>query len=151
MLKDNNGKKIKRDNGNDGGMEALSKAFSDFSRDIGERLDYIESKKDASQQARLEIIQRLYNTDNEHLPELTRISLRMVDPLSLADTAAAILSPAVQSGEITLGQIRRVSMYRHLRSVKGDFIEKAAQISLEQVRTSEEEAAGDEAALGKGL
>ncbi len=127
--------KVKADD--NGTMEVLAQAI----RDIGERLDDIEEKRDASGVARLLITERLYNTDRKHLPELTRISLRMVDPLSLADTAAAVLDEDVQEGKTSLGQKRQESIYRHLRSVGGKLLNDASELAKEQTRTAEVEAA----------
>jgi len=53
--------------------------------------------------------------------------------------SARILDPDVQSGRVTLGQIRRDSTYRHLRSVRGWLINKGAELAQEQSRQADME------------
>jgi|GEM_PF-5293707 len=102
-----------------------------------ERLEELETKKDTGAEARLLIAQRVYATQRENLPEFTLLPLRSVRPYSLADMSARILDPDVQCGRVTLGQIRRESTYRHLRSVRGWLIAKGAELAQEQSRQAD--------------
>jgi hypothetical protein len=108
-------------------------------QEITERLEDLETKKDSGAEARLLIAQRVYATERENLPEFTLLPLRSVRPYSLADMSARILDPDVQSGRVTLGQVRRESTYRHLRSVKGWLINKGAELATEQSRQADME------------
>lgn len=144
--------KKKDDNGDmPGGQlaEAL-KALTAMQQDVRDRLDELESKKDLGGEARLLIATRVFDTDREHLPEMTNIPLRAVKPYSLADMSARILDPDVQCGKVTLGQIRRESVYRHLRSVRGNLLDKGTQLAMEQTKQAElEDIEGT--ALGRGM
>ena len=133
--------KKKDDNGTMSGdqlAEAL-KALTAMQQEVSERLEELESKKDLGGEAKLLIATRVFDTDRNHLPEMTNIPLRAVKPYSLADMSARILDPDVQCGKVTLGQIRRESVYRHLRSVKGNLLEKGTQLAMEQTRQAEME------------
>ena len=74
----------------------------------------------------------------------------MVDPFSLADTCAAILDPLVLSGKVSLGQVRRLSIYKHVRSVKGNLLEKCSKLA-ERQEEGKAEGSFEEADLGRGL
>jgi len=117
-------------------LQALAKSQQETS----DRLEELEHKKDAGGEAKLFIAQRVFDTDRAHLSEMTVIPLRSVSPYSLADMSASVLDPAIQCGQVTLGQIRRESVYRHLRSVRGNLLEKGHQQALEQAKQAEVEA-----------
>jgi hypothetical protein len=112
-------------------------ALSKLLQEVSERIEDLESKKDLSGEARLLIAQRVFDTDRVHLPEMTILPLRTVRPYSLADMSASILNPDVQSGKVSLGQIRRESIYRHLRSVQGTLLDKGYQLAMEQAKQAE--------------
>jgi len=135
--------KKKEDNGNMSGDQLADalKALMALQQEVSERLEELESKKDLGGEARLLIATRVFDTDREHLPEMTNIPLRAVKPYSLADMSARILDPDVQCGKVTLGQIRRESVYRHLRSVRGNLLDKGTQLAMEQTRQAEMEEA----------
>jgi len=119
-------------------------------QEITERLEDLETKKDAGGQARLIVANRVYATERENLPEFTLLPLRSVRPYSIADMSARILDPDVQSGRVTLGQIRRDSTYRHLRSVRGWLINKGAELAQEQSKQADMEDV-EGTPLGRGM
>jgi len=129
---------------------ASLQAVSASVQEVMERLEELETKKDAGSEARLLIAQRVYATQRENLPEFTLLPLRSVRPYSLADMSARILDPDVQSGRVTLGQIRRESTYRHLRSVRGWLISKGAELAQEQSKQADMEDV-EGTALGRGM
>ena len=131
----------KRDNGDMSAedLAAALKALATLQQEVVERLEDLESKKDLGGEAKLLIATRVFDTDRVHLPEMTNIPLRAVKPYSLADMSASILNPDVQCGRVTLGQIRRESVYRHLRSVRGNLLDKGTQLAMEQTKQAEME------------
>ena len=131
-------------------LAAALKALVAMQQEVAERLEDLESKKDLGGEAKLLIATRVFDTDREHLPEMTNIPLRAVKPYSLADMSARILDPDVQCGRVTLGQIRRESVYRHLRSVKGNLLDKGTQLAMEETKQAEVEDI-EGTALGRGM
>lgn len=123
--------------GSNGGSSEQLRALSSLIQEVSERLEDMESKKDLTGEARLLIAQRVFDTDRVHLPEMTILPLRTVRPYSLADMSASILNPDVQSGKVSLGQIRRESIYRHLRSVQGTLLDKGYNLAMEQSRQAD--------------
>lgn len=148
MLK-NNAKETLKEIPEDGVVELLTKIGSQLG-EFGERLDEIEKKGSSPNEAQVIAAKCVYMPTNQQLSEMTNISLRMVNPLSLADACASVLDDDVQDGLITLGQIRRLAIYRLLRSVKGNLLEKGAKLA-EQQEVNRVEGSFEEADLGKGL
>lgn len=142
---------IKKKDESNGTLDALARAV----KDIQQQLEYLhekQDKKDSTGEAKLFMAQQVYNTPREKLGEFSRISLRMVDPFSLADAAHSILDEDVQIGLVSLGQKRRESLLRYMRSVgTNNLLEKGTTHALEQTRSEEIEGEGEEARLGKGL
>lgn len=114
-------------------VESLRKSVAD----IVEQVNDLAEKKDGSGQTQLFIARSMLDTERKHLPEMTRLYLRSVRPCSLADMASSVFDPSVQAGIVTLGQVRRESVYRHMRSVGGDLLNKTSELAMEQLRVSE--------------
>ena len=125
-------------------------AIIQANQEHSERLEDLERKRDNSGKAQVIAAEMVYNTPRDRKRAFTNISSRMVDPLSLADTCAAILTNEVQTGERSLGQIRRESLYDHLGSVKGFRVTKGAELAMQQ-EAGKAEGVYEEADLGKGL
>jgi hypothetical protein len=123
--------------GSNGGSSEQLRALTGLIQEMSERLEDMESKKDLTGEARLLIATRVFDTDRVHLPEMTVLPLRTVRPYSLADMSASILHPDVQSGKVSLGQVRRESIYRHLRSVGGGLLDKGFNLAMEQSRQAD--------------
>jgi hypothetical protein len=144
---------IKKDNGQGemADLVATIQALAKGQQNLLDRIEDMESKRGADGRAKLFMAQMVYDTDRRHLPEMTSIPLRAVRPYSLADMSAAILDPEVQCGTVTLGQIRRESIYRHLRSVKGNLLEKGAEQVKVETTSNEGDTDFEEANMGKGM
>ena len=97
-----------------------------------ERVEELERKSERSDGAQVIAAIQAYATPPEHLSEFTFMSLRMVEPFSLADACHSILSPGVQSGKVSLSEVRRFSIYRHLRSVKGYLLDRCTKLAEQQ-------------------
>jgi len=119
-------------------------------RDIEERQDEADRRSSVSNAAQLLVAERVFNTDRRHLPEMTVVSLRMIDPLRLAGVCAAVLDDEVQDGVVSLGEISSELVLRYLRSVKGNLVQKGFELALRQ-EEQRPEGSFDEAELGKGL
>jgi len=131
-------------------LEQQIEAFNNFARDVNQRFEDMERKQDSSGAAKLLIANRMFDTDSEHLPEMSNNPLRTIRPLADAATAAAILDDDVQSGKKSLGCVWRDSYYRHMRGLRGNLLEKAKDLAMEEARSVEKEPY-DESSLGKGL
>jgi len=127
------------------------KPMQDFQQEVRDRFEELEKKRDGSNQANVIAAKMVYDTPMNQKRRFTRISLRMVDPFSLADACHAVLDGDVQSGETSLGQIRRESIYDHLNSVQGQLRDKATELALQQEQNRAEGAAFEEAQMGRGL
>ena len=122
-----------------------------LTRELIARVEEAEAKKDAGGQAKLFMAQHLFNTPIEHLSEMTKLAVRSVRMYSLGDMSASVLDPDVQMGDMSLQEVRRVSYYRHMRSVGGDLMNKGSDLAMEQMRATEQEEPYDQSDLGKGL
>jgi hypothetical protein len=132
-------------------LAILSEQLGELKREVRERFEELEKKTDGSNQATVIAAKMVYDTPPSHKRRFTRISLRMVDPFSLADACHAVLDDDVQKGRVSLGQIRRESIYDHLNSVQGQLRDKATELALQQEQNKAETAAFEEANMGKGL
>lgn len=130
--------------------EAL-KPMQEFQKEVRDRFEDLEKKRDGLNQANVIAAKMVYDTPINQKRRFTRISLRMVDPFSLADACHAVLDEDVQNGTMSLGQIRRESIYDHLNSVQGELRNKATELALQQEQNKAEGNAFEEANMGKGL
>jgi len=149
-------KKETKPEGNDHLTEAgiaaiLSEQLGGFKQEVRDRFEELEKKRDGSNQANVIAAKMVYDTPMNQKRRFTRISLRMVDPFSLADACHAVLDDDVQKGKVSLGQIRRESIYDHLNSVQGQLRDKATELALQQEQSRAEGVAFEEANMGKGL
>lgn len=129
----------------------LAEQLGAFKKDVSDRFEDLERKKDGSNQANVIAAKMVYDTPMNQKRRFTRISLRMVDPFSLADACHAVLEDDIQKGRVSLGQVRRESIYDHLNSVQGQLRDKATELALQQEQNKAEGAAFEEANMGKGL
>ena len=106
-------------------------------QEVSERFGELEDKKHVDT-AQIIAAKLAYDTPREKKRAFSNIHQRMVDPLSLADTCAAILSPEVQNGEVSLPSIRRESIYDHLKSVKGLNLQNCSRLAEQQEQNQPE-------------
>jgi len=129
----------------------VAEAVKPIQKEVKERFEEMEKKQEGAGQAQVIAAKMVYDTPREQKRRFTRISLRMVDPFSLADACHAILDEDVQKGKTSLGQIRRESIYDHLNSVQGQLRDKASELAMQQEQNKAEGMAFEEANMGKGL
>lgn len=130
-------KKDKVENANGGNKEILELLQTSLAQqqkinvEILERLEEAESKG-MSKAALLRMVNLLYDTDDKHLSELTRIPLGAVEPLALGTMLDALSDPKVRSGEVSLVQVLYNAYYRLMRSVGGLHLSKGVTLAEEQ-------------------
>ena len=133
-------------------VEAFESAFTQFKQDVNDRFTDIERKtSEASDKAALYIAQRMFDPSREHLAEMSNNPLRTIRPMADANTAGSILDPRVQRGELSLPQVWLESYYRHMRGLRGNLIEKAKELALEEVRREKGEEPYEHANMGEGM
>jgi len=150
VIKDKD-KKTKKDSSDNGTLEALLAAFTQFRQDVNDRFTDMERKAESSDKAALYIAQRMFDPAREQLAEMSNNPLRTIRPMADANTAGSILDPKVQRGELSPAQIWLESYYRHMRGLRGNLIEKAKELALEEVRRERGEEPYDQGELGKGM
>ena len=152
MMKEDQDKGTKDSEKLEDGDSAVIKQIQLLARGVEEalgRLGELE-KGNRSDGAQVIAAKQAYATPPENLSEYTIMSLRMVDPFSLADACHSILSPDVQSGVVSLSEIRRRSIYKHLRSVKGYLLDRCTKLAEHQ-EENKDQAPYEDAHLGSGL
>lgn len=137
------------DGSGDGQVMVLLTQIAKTQGEQNERLEELEKKGGVSGEAQLFAAKMVYDTPDRLLPAYTVLSIRMIDPFSLADTCGAILSDRVQKEGVSLAAIRRGSVYLHLKSQKGLLLNKGADLALQQESNKSEEM-GEPLEIGKG-
>jgi len=141
MIKKGEDKKRKTSS-DDGDIVA---AIREMRQEMDERLTDIEDNS-AKHQAKLLIASLAYDTPRQRMAELTRIPLTVVDPLVTDTMLDSLLSPEVQSGELSIGDVERNVYYQLMRSVGGEHLRKARETAEEE--KAEEKAGASELDLG---
>lgn len=117
-------------------------------RDLSQRLDDMEQKATSqNSQALLRMVNFLYDTDDKHISELTRIPLNAVRPFALGMALESILDPNYDSS-VPLSQVVRNNYMRLMRSVGGVHLGRGLRLAEEQAQAAAEEA--EEMELGGG-
>ena len=124
---------------------------------FGEPVEYIpkeayqesleKTNRSVAADALLRMVNHLYNTDDEHLPELTRIPINAARPLALGMALESILDEDVQSGEVPLSKKLRNYYFRLMRSVGGVHLGRGIRLAEEQAAAEIERA--EELELGE--
>lgn len=117
-------------------------------KELNERIEELENKKTGMSEAALRLVNLMYDTDNQHLPELTRIPLNSVRPHALGMTLESILDEDVQSGKVPLSRILRNNYFRLMRSVNGKHLGNGIGLASDQSR-EEQEQENEDVDLGK--
>lgn len=124
--------------------------LENISRQQGELQERVEEleKSTTSADASIHMMNFLYNTDDKHLPELTRIPIQSVRPHALGMMLESLFDPEVQSGEVPLSRILRNAQFRLMRSVGGIHLGRGVRLAEQQAEAEQEQAA--EIELGGG-
>ena len=126
---------------------ALLENISRQQGELQERVEELE-KSTTNADASIHMMNFLYNTDDKHLPELTRIPIQAVRPHALGMMLESLFDPEVQSGEVPLSRILRNAQFRLMRSVGGIHLGRGVRLAEQQAEAEQEQAA--EIELGGG-
>jgi len=128
------------DDGANSEVLSLLQAISKKQEEQDERLvDLEEGTRQGA--AALRMVNLTYDTDDDHLPGLTRIPLRAARPFALAMTLDDLTDPDVLSGKVSL-QHRFHRHYFHLmRSVGGEHLKRGVELAGEQASSEAEKGA----------
>jgi hypothetical protein len=122
------------------------KALSAQNKELFERMADIEKKSTAAD-ALLRMVNLMYDTDDKHLPELTRIPINAVRPHALGMMLESLMDEDVQSGKVPLSRILRNNYFRLMRSVGGVHLGRGVRLAEEQASAEAEKA--EEMELGE--
>lgn len=127
--------------GNNGDTLAILQAIVSQQKDIMDRMEELEKKGTASSaDALLRMVNLTYDTDDVHLPELTRIPLPAARPHALGMMLESLLDDDVQSGEVPLSRKLRNYYFRLMRSVGGVHLGRGVRLAEEQAASEAEKA-----------
>lgn len=113
---------------------------------MADRMDELEDRiqrNSATGEALLQMVNHFYNTDDNHIKELTNISALSVRPLSTAATMDKIGSPEVKSGEVSLVTLAINNFLRFRRSAGGRHFMLGIPVLSEQVQAQSEKEGED--------
>lgn len=118
-------------------------------KELTERIEDLEKSNAASSaDAILRMINLMYDTDDKHLPELTRIPINAVRPHAYGMMLEALFDEDVQSGKVPLSRVLRLAQFRLMRSVGGVHLGRGVRLAEEQASAESEKT--DELELGGG-
>lgn len=119
----------------------LVRSIAARQEELSERLDEIEKKKQTSSaDALIRMVNLMYDTDDKHLPELTRLPINAVRPHALGMMLEAIFDEDVQAGETPLSRKLRNNYFRLMRSVGGIHLGRGVRLAEEQAASEAEKA-----------
>jgi len=123
-------------------LKSMLQAIIANQQELKERLDEFEEGKDKNHgnEALLRMVNFLYDTDDKHIPELTRIPLQTAQPLALGMTLDSIFDEDVQDGTTSLSQKLRLYYFRLMRSVGGVHLGRGIRLAEEQAAAETEKA-----------
>ena len=110
-------------------------------KELIERLEDIEKGKDnGTSAALLRMVNFMYDTDDVHLPELTRIPIQAARPLAYAMGLDSLIHRKKDNDGKTLSENIRNNYFRLMRSVGGVHLGRGVRLAEEQAAAAAEEA-----------
>lgn len=140
---------IENTDGQLGEVLGLLQIMAKKQQELDERLEEME-ETGSKRAAELEIIRLIYDTDDKHLPGLTRLPMQAVRPFARAMMLHALHDPDVRSGKKSLSETYRTAYFTLMRSVSGEHLQKGRELALEKVQSELEKVRGPEIDLGQG-
>jgi hypothetical protein len=135
-------KKIK-DEGNTNSMEEILQMMVSQQKEFADRLTEMEDQnknKTSANEALLRMVNLTYDTDDQHLPELTRIPIQAARPHALGMMLESLFDEDVQDGSVPLSRKLRNSYFRLMRSVGGVHLGRGVRLAEEQASAEQEKA-----------
>lgn len=129
-LKDDNEQNNEQSQGQD--LKSMLKIVMQNQQDINDRLDNNERKSIANEKALLQMVNFLYDTDDKHIPELTRIPVAAARPFALGMALETILDDATK--DIPLSKTVRLNYMRLMRSVGGIHLGRGLRLAEDQAQ-----------------
>jgi len=146
LNKKKNTPKAKSNGDNSSEMLAILQSIANKQTEHEERLTEVEEGR-GREQSQLRLINLLYDTDDKHLPGLTRLPLTAVKPFAVAMMLNALRNEDVRSGKASLQSVFRTSFFLLMRSVGAEALNKGNELAAEQA--SQEVEKGAEYNLGQ--
>lgn len=113
-------------------------------------IEDVRNSNKSNNEATLKLVNFIFDTDNDHITELSYISPLAVESLANALTLDAMTDEPIASGEVSLNKRLIHNMLRLNRSVRGRLLFGIGKEALgEQLATQGEQEATDEMELGK--
>ena len=110
-------------------------------KELADRLEDLEKKgSSTAADALIRMVNLTYNTDDDHLPELTRIPIQAARPHAIGMMLESILDEDVQNGTVPLSRKLRNYYFRLMRSVGGIHLGRGVRIAEEQASAETEKA-----------
>lgn len=127
-------------------FEALRQLKEEIIAEVEDRLE----NYGGDGRAKLKLVEHLYNTDDEHILELSNVSGLQVRPIAIVETLEHIGDPDVKRGKKSLAGIYVNNILRVRRSVDSMHLARGNRLAGEQLSAeSEEEYAGEPTELGR--
>jgi len=125
-------------NGDNTEIAEILKSIVGQQKELVDRIGDLEKRNTSSALALLQMVNFLYDTDDKHLPELTRIPVQAVRPHALGMMLESLLDEDVQSGEVPLSRKLRNYYFRLMRSVGGVHLGRGVRLAEEQAAAEAE-------------
>lgn len=120
-------------------MASTMEAVLGLTKELSERLDEVESRKDGAGEAKLKLTNIVFDTTDERMPELTNIPLSAARNYARSMMLEHMNDPDVRSGKVKLSAILRTSYFRLLRSVGGVQLMRGTRLASEQTANEGED------------
>ena len=156
MVMKDTGKKLPKDK--NGRVEEMLTQQGELLNQIVQKLQdhdmqfsELEKGQDNAGKAQLMVAERVFNTDREHLLEMSNIpSMQPIRAFALSIVCSSVLNKKVLSGEVSLSDVHLDAILRGFRGFKGKLQELAAQQAMKE-QEGKAETGQFEAAEYKGL
>lgn len=133
-------KKSRKDDGNTE-LRTLIQTIINQQQELSERLNEMEKRNTTtSADALIRMVNLTYDTDDRHLPELTRIPINAARPHALGMMLESLFDEDIQQGTIPLSRKLRNYYFRLMRSVGGIHLGRGVRLAESQAEAEEEKA-----------
>jgi hypothetical protein len=126
-------------------LKAIMKDVIKGQKDINDRMNDYEKKRSVEERALLQMVNFLYDTDDKHIAELTRIPVPSARPFALGMALETILDE--DKKDIPLSRTVRINYMRLMRSVGGVHLGRGLRLAESQAEAAATEA--EEMELGE--
>lgn len=125
-------------NSNGSEMKAALEAILYNQQELAGRIDDMEKNTRNTDAALLRMVNLMYDTDDKHLPELTRIPIQAARPHALGMMLECLFDEDIQNGSVPLSKKLRLNYFRLMRSVGGIHLGRGVRLAEEQAAAETE-------------